>query len=76
LTVRSAIVWPSRCRYWSRPLARLPARCATWTRPTRRHATPRLALTGCDYHPNLSDHRLMGATLVKIIEQHGGAELR
>lgn len=36
---------------------------------------PELALTGCDYHPNLSDHRLMAATLVKFIEDHGGAEL-
>ena len=36
---------------------------------------PKLELTGCDFHPNLSDHRLMGATLVKFIEDHGGAEL-
>jgi lysophospholipase L1-like esterase len=35
---------------------------------------PKLELTGCDFHPNLSDHRLMGATLVKFIEDHGGAE--
>jgi hypothetical protein len=28
---------------------------------------PQLQLTGCDFHPNLSDHRLMGATLVKFI---------
>jgi hypothetical protein len=36
---------------------------------------PQLQLTGCDFHPNLSDHRLMGATLVKFIEYHGGEEL-
>jgi lysophospholipase L1-like esterase len=36
---------------------------------------PTLQLTGCNYHPNLSDHRLMGATLVKFIEDHEGAEL-
>lgn len=36
---------------------------------------PPLELTGCDNHPNLSDHRLMGAALVKFIEEHGGAEL-
>jgi hypothetical protein len=35
----------------------------------------KLELTGCDLHPNLSDHRLMGATLVKFIEDHGGAVL-
>jgi lysophospholipase L1-like esterase len=33
---------------------------------------PQLQLTGCDSHPNLSDHRLMGATLVKFIDDHGG----
>jgi hypothetical protein len=33
---------------------------------------PQLQLTGCDSHPNLSDHRLMSATLVKFIEDHGG----
>ena len=31
---------------------------------------PKLELTGCDFHPNLSDHRLMSATLVKFIESH------
>ena len=36
---------------------------------------PALELTGCNGHPNLSDHRLMGATLVKFIEEHGGADL-
>jgi lysophospholipase L1-like esterase len=36
---------------------------------------PPLELTGCDSHPNLSDHRLMGATLVKFIEEHGGPDL-
>jgi lysophospholipase L1-like esterase len=36
---------------------------------------PKLALTGCNFHPNLSDHRLMSATLVKFIEDHGGAKL-
>jgi lysophospholipase L1-like esterase len=36
---------------------------------------PTLQLTGCDSHPNLSDHRLMSATLVKFIEDHGGREL-
>ena len=36
---------------------------------------PKLALTACDYHPNLSDHRLMAATLVKFIEDHGGGKL-
>jgi hypothetical protein len=33
---------------------------------------PQLQLTGCDSHPNLTDHRLMGATLVKFIDDHGG----
>jgi hypothetical protein len=33
---------------------------------------PKLELTGCDFHPNLSDHRLMGATLAKFIEDHLG----
>jgi lysophospholipase L1-like esterase len=33
---------------------------------------PQLQLTGCDSHPNLSDHRLMSATLVKFIDDHGG----
>jgi lysophospholipase L1-like esterase len=36
---------------------------------------PPLELTGCGHHPNLSDHRLMGATLVKFIDDHAGAEL-
>jgi lysophospholipase L1-like esterase len=36
---------------------------------------PQLQLTGCDSHPNLSDHLLMGATLVKFIEDHGGAQV-
>jgi hypothetical protein len=36
---------------------------------------PTLALTACYSHPNLSDHRLMAATLVKFIEYHAGAEL-
>jgi lysophospholipase L1-like esterase len=36
---------------------------------------PKLELTGCNFHPDLPDHRLMGATLVKFIEDHGGAEL-
>jgi lysophospholipase L1-like esterase len=33
---------------------------------------PPLELTGCDSHPNLADHRLMSATLVKFIADHGG----
>jgi lysophospholipase L1-like esterase len=33
---------------------------------------PQLELTGCDSHPNLADHRLMSATLVKFIADHGG----
>jgi Carbohydrate esterase 2 N-terminal len=33
---------------------------------------PQLELTGCDSHPDLSDHRLMSATLVKFIADHGG----
>jgi lysophospholipase L1-like esterase len=33
---------------------------------------PALELTACDFHPNLSDHRLMSATLVKFIEDHRG----
>jgi hypothetical protein len=33
---------------------------------------PKLELTGCDSHPNLSDHRKMGAALVKFIEENGG----
>jgi lysophospholipase L1-like esterase len=33
---------------------------------------PTLELTGCDSHPTLSDHRLMSATLVHFIEDHGG----
>jgi hypothetical protein len=33
---------------------------------------PKLQLTGCYSHPNLSDHRLMSATLVKFIEDHAG----
>jgi hypothetical protein len=36
---------------------------------------PKLQLTGCNSHPNLSDHRLMGAALVKFIAEHGGAGL-
>jgi hypothetical protein len=36
---------------------------------------PTLQLTGCDFHTNLSDYRLMGATLVKFIEDRGGAVL-
>ncbi len=35
---------------------------------------PPLELTGCGNHPNLSDHRLMGATLAKFIDDHAGAE--
>jgi len=35
---------------------------------------PKLELTGCDSHPNLSDHRLMSTTLVKFIEDHGVQE--
>lgn len=37
---------------------------------------PKLELTGCNFHPNLSDHRLMSAALVKFIEDHVGEELR
>jgi lysophospholipase L1-like esterase len=33
---------------------------------------PQLELTGCDSHPNVLDHRLMGATLVKFIADHDG----
>jgi hypothetical protein len=33
---------------------------------------PKLQLTGCDSHPNVADHRLMSAALVKFIEDHGG----
>ena len=33
---------------------------------------PKLELTGCDSHPNLADHRLVSATLVNFIEDHGG----
>jgi hypothetical protein len=33
---------------------------------------PKMELTGCYSHPNLSDHRLMSATLVKFIEDHAG----
>jgi hypothetical protein len=36
---------------------------------------PPLELTACYSHPNLTDHRLMAATLVKFIEHHAGAEL-
>jgi lysophospholipase L1-like esterase len=37
---------------------------------------PKLGLTGCNFHPNLSDHDLMGATLAKFIEDHEDAERR
>lgn len=37
---------------------------------------PKLELTGCNFHPNLSDHRLMSAALVKFIEDHVDEELR
>jgi lysophospholipase L1-like esterase len=36
---------------------------------------PQLERTACFSHPNLSDHRLMAATLVKFIEDHGSAQL-